>query len=106
MLALVDQSQLRYSLMNIKIKLGDNMKKIFTNGEDDFARHSMIAKKKDFTQTNQTQAIELLNKEVADLREDLKWCHAEIPALKKVIREMRLFKDINVRTRCADRLNS
>ncbi len=55
---------------------------------------------KDFTQTNQTQAIELLNKEVADLREDVKCANAEIPALKKVIREMglRLYKDINVLT--------
>ena len=48
---------------------------------------------KDFTQTNQTQAIKLLNAEVALLREDLKWANAEIPALKKVIRELRLFND-------------
>ena len=61
---------------------------------------------KDFTQTNQTQAIKLLNAEVALLREDLKWANAEIPALKKVIRELRLFKDVKVRTRCADRMSA
>ena len=61
---------------------------------------------KDFTQTNESEAIELLNKEVFNLKEELKWCNAEIPALKNCIRELRLYKDINIRSRCANRINS
>ena len=59
---------------------------------------------KDFTMMNQTECIEALNKEILDLKEDIKWKNAEIPALKNLVR--RLYSDINVRTRCADRMNA
>lgn len=61
---------------------------------------------KDFTQTNESEAIELLNKEVFNLKEELRWCNAEIPALKKCIRDLRLYKDIHIRSRCSDRIKS
>ena len=59
---------------------------------------------KDFTMMNQSECIDALNKEILDLKEDIKWKDAEIPALKNLVR--RLYKDINVRTRCADRMNA
>ena len=58
----------------------------------------------DITMMNKSECIDALNKEILDLKEDIKWKNAEIPALKNLVR--RLYKDINVRTRVADRMNA
>lgn len=43
---------------------------------------------KDFTQTNETECIELLNKEVTQLREELEYYKESERALKDVLRNM------------------
>ena len=43
---------------------------------------------RDFSQTNQTECIELLNKEVSQLREELEYYKESERALKNALRNM------------------
>ena len=57
---------------------------IFTNEY----HHKTGDNMQDFTQSNQTECIELLNKEVSQLREELEYYKESERALKDVLRNM------------------
>jgi len=73
------------------------MKIIHPHGEDDFAKH-MMKKKKDFTQTSQGEAIELLNIEVEALKQKIKWKDAEIRGLRRGLGNSETFDEFINRT--------